>query len=129
MVRAKDKSMEQLENDKKWDKWVSIGIVVFFIGVCSGVLFLLMNDLYKKGYENGYEDSNNSKWCVKLPEKPQEVSVLEEQKKCEEIGGEFNIDKSYSAKGRVGELVESDLDYYTLICTSPAKELFKYNIK
>ena len=68
MVRAKDKSMEQLNNDKKLDQVIQIGVLIIL--VIS--IWQFRNAVYNKGYENGRKDaitevSRMIDWCGENP--------------------------------------------------------------
>ena len=139
-MKHKDKSQEELDNEKKWDRVRTF--ILLLILMVGGVY--LTGNTYKKGYEQGVasvkpvitygysQDLEDGRTCTSTFKKGQldpcnmthEVSILAEQKKCEEMGGEFWLDENnhYYPNNT------KELDV-TITCTSPAKELFKYEIK
>lgn len=124
-----NKSQEELDNEKKWD-----GMSIFIN--CLALIWLgvlLISVVYTRGYKQGVASVkemsswSTTKWGVtplKISSTTPKISILAEEKKCEEMGGEFwlNENNHYYPNNT------KELDV-TITCTSPAKELFKYEIK
>lgn len=64
-----------------------------------------------------------------------EISILTEEKKCEEMGGEFDIQGDWSETSiemapyyLSNGMHVPNYDEWNITCTSPAKELFRYEV-
>jgi hypothetical protein len=105
MKTHKDYSEKEERKNETWDMCIVWGVTIFFV-------FLLLWAATDVG-SGVIEDAVTYK----------EISVLTEQKKCEELGGEFVI------QGMNGYNVYHPEIKYEIICLSPAKEIFNYKVK
>lgn len=124
-----NKSQEELDNEKKWDKAILLLLAIIFYVI---ILMITYDKIYEEGHRNGYNKGVNDtkKGLLGVPK---EISILAEQKKCAEIGGKFNIYADdyythYIDRDGTG-FPDNGLKITSLTCTSPAKELFKHEIK
>lgn len=155
-------SQRELNQNKIMDKVIKVGAWIAIIVFICWFIDIVDAKGYDRGYKDGIANHvigvvtapceqylKTSGWTFEdtqlrltgctptmtshFENPPQEISVLVEKKRCDELGGEFKILYWGKVLGAGNYSVDQTIDFmkngYTLTCTSPAKELFNHKLQ